>query len=907
MHQTRFYLLASLLLATCANMLAQCRSDVLLTTLSNGSFGPAIGATVRVCSPGATGSPCTPLATLYTDQTLATVQPTNPLTADSYGNFTICVSTTSVYLETTYKGTVKVQPTYITTGGVTSPQVIQTTGNTPLTVTSPDAATTLGFVMANGTNPVLNSSTGVIGINTLSVQTLAGTGNSCLQANASGAVSRTGATCTTSALISTLGPAASGNVINNASFQQNWNWSFSGASQAFGLALYESPLSTSTANNNALLALQTASNSTVRPIQAFTRGGAAGFYVSSTGDITASGAATFIGPHRLPAILSANVLGTDASGNIIVGTGGGGGGMVYPAAGIANSTGTAWGTSYSAGNQIPATFIPTLNQSTTGNAATATALATSPGQCSGGQFSVGITANGSANCANLPATTTSWSSLTPPTSSLSLSMVGNTTLWNVDASAVGGHDAFAISEVGPSAPANSVLLGLFAKNISMSPLQAETTSGTGGFSVNGQLGDIDMIGSSKLVGPVQMPGLVSATSLATDVNGNIVAGAGGGITSINSNTNPAQLIHGGTGINVVSASGTTTVNWAGVPRTCTDGGTAGAVLLTCTPSTSGFGAYTKGESFTFFPAVNSTGAATINIDGRGSATLTSLPSPLASTNPNLNTAYFLTVSYDGTRFSVGCPIQTNPTGAGTANSMVLTLGTVGASGNCPLASGWVATNFALGALNGAIATTIGSGGTAMNATVQPVTFSPANVSGGGGAFLGGNVLLKGGDNNNTGTTETAGNLEIRPGTLGNFPTTTTANGGELAVEVGALATTGFTQGQAACISASASSAGAVGRYAPCTTANDTKWIGTFSQATSASSTATFVQVNGDAPFWSAVAATWTAGDYICVDTGNASAFVNSTSTACTAGLQAGIVSFTDASAVSTHYGVIARR
>jgi hypothetical protein len=49
---------------------------------------------------------------------------------------------------------------------------------------------------------------------------------------------------------------------------------------------------------------------------------------------------------------------------------------VYPAAGIANSTGTAWGTSYSASNTIPANFIPTLNQNTTGNAATATTLIT---------------------------------------------------------------------------------------------------------------------------------------------------------------------------------------------------------------------------------------------------------------------------------------------------------------------------------------------------------------------------------------------------------------------------------------------------------------------------------------------------------------------------------------------------
>jgi len=42
--------------------------------------------------------------------------------------------------------------------------------------------------------------------------------------------------------------------------------------------------------------------------------------------------------------------------------------------------------------------IPTLNQSTTGNAATATALAATPSQCSGGAVSTGVAASGNANC-----------------------------------------------------------------------------------------------------------------------------------------------------------------------------------------------------------------------------------------------------------------------------------------------------------------------------------------------------------------------------------------------------------------------------------------------------------------------------------------------------------------------------
>jgi hypothetical protein len=95
-----------------------------------------------------------------------------------------------------------------------------------------------------------------------------------------------------------------------------------------------------------------------------------------------------------------------------------GGSMSWPsAAGVANYAGSdAWGTSYGVGTSdndlvqltsagaLPAvsaanlTNFPTLNQSTTGNAATATALAATPSQCSSGEFATGIAASGNANC-----------------------------------------------------------------------------------------------------------------------------------------------------------------------------------------------------------------------------------------------------------------------------------------------------------------------------------------------------------------------------------------------------------------------------------------------------------------------------------------------------------------------------
>ena len=83
-----------------------------------------------------------------------------------------------------------------------------------------------------------------------------------------------------------------------------------------------------------------------------------------------------------------------------VGGGGGGGGIGYPPAGVPNSTGFAWGPSYTVG--AGPLNIPQLNgngyliQSILGNAATASAFATVPQVCSVGQAPIGILANGNA-------------------------------------------------------------------------------------------------------------------------------------------------------------------------------------------------------------------------------------------------------------------------------------------------------------------------------------------------------------------------------------------------------------------------------------------------------------------------------------------------------------------------------
>jgi hypothetical protein len=58
------------------------KDDIVLSA----SGHPIAGATIRVCQAGATGDPCNPLATIYTDATLTTTAP-NPFQGDGIGNY----------------------------------------------------------------------------------------------------------------------------------------------------------------------------------------------------------------------------------------------------------------------------------------------------------------------------------------------------------------------------------------------------------------------------------------------------------------------------------------------------------------------------------------------------------------------------------------------------------------------------------------------------------------------------------------------------------------------------------------------------------------------------------------------------------------------------------------------------
>jgi hypothetical protein len=95
---------------------------------------PANGASVRVCTAGSTGTPCTPAASLFTDPTLGTPLGGSPVvTTDSHGNFGFCAASGANY------------DLQITGSGIT-PLTIK---NLPLPAVSPITANLLTSSSAN--------------------------------------------------------------------------------------------------------------------------------------------------------------------------------------------------------------------------------------------------------------------------------------------------------------------------------------------------------------------------------------------------------------------------------------------------------------------------------------------------------------------------------------------------------------------------------------------------------------------------------------------------------------------------------------------------------------------------------------------------------------------------------------
>src|SRR6201987_2100766 len=88
--------LAALTLATIAAPAARAQGSRKDDIVFGPAGHPVAGPTITVCAPTATGTPCSPLAAIYTDATL-TVPAPNPFQGDGIGNYHFTPSPAATY------------------------------------------------------------------------------------------------------------------------------------------------------------------------------------------------------------------------------------------------------------------------------------------------------------------------------------------------------------------------------------------------------------------------------------------------------------------------------------------------------------------------------------------------------------------------------------------------------------------------------------------------------------------------------------------------------------------------------------------------------------------------------------------------------------------------------------------
>ena len=228
------------------------------------------------------------------------------------------------------------------------------------------------------------------------------------------------------------------------------------------------------------------------------------------------------------------------------------GGVPWPSggAGIPNYNGSfGWGTSYSAGNTIPANFVSTLNQNTTGTAANLTGCigAAAGDICyyNGGWTRLAGNASGtkvlqetSAGVASWAAGSTAWNANTAPSGNLSLTMGSNTSIFNTT-SAVSQFFAWknttaALVGASQSSPINSLCGTEWHSSASTEGCMAwQFVPGTGADAAN--TFSFTHTGSATGVTTTQFPGPVAAGASGSGVAGGLVSPEGTIISGIASN------------------------------------------------------------------------------------------------------------------------------------------------------------------------------------------------------------------------------------------------------------------------------------------------------------------------------------------------------------------------------------
>lgn len=388
-----------------------------------------------------------------------------------------------------------------------------------------------------------------------------------------------------------------------------------------------------------------------------------------------------------------------------------------------NGTDPAWGalTGAGFGSQIANTFLAAPNgsngnpsfrtlvaadlpasitSSTSGNAATATALATAPSQCAGSAFSQGIATGGNANCIGSQSANTVYAA---PNGSPGAPAFRSLT----------GSDLPTISISGGGTGQTTASAGFNA----LSPLNAEGDLLYYHSSMNARLG----IGSNGQCltsnGSDPLWGACGVSSITGD--GNLITNAGstGAVTLTPGSFGPHYFWGNNTGSSATAAksligSSDTSVNWYAA-----GGGSAQAQTVTLSPAAT---ALTPGLTVRWKPAAANTGSGpTLAVNGLPATTITKCGTSALVAN-DLTTANVATAVYDGTEFQLLNPMAAGCGGGGNlstsgsptqyqigvfANGSSLTGITPSATSGVPLISQGSSANPVFGT------TAIGGGGT----------------------------------------------------------------------------------------------------------------------------------------------------------------------------------------------------
>lgn len=274
----------------------------------------------------------------------------------------------------------------------------------------------------------------------------------------------------------------------------------------------------------------------------------------------------------------------------------GGGGMVYPGVGIANSTGSAWDVSYSATNLIPTSVISP-------NWPLSQHFATFIAATSGSNFSsplvniAGTYWTGSASAVDNWSIQDQIGTGTNPTSSLLFNHTGSSGVSAISMPTLVLATPLAVTSGGSGTTTPSLVAGTNVTITGSWPNQTITASATGATAFSALTGSTNTTAAMLVGTGASLAATGSGTITATSSPLSGLTGLGTGVATalaINVGTAGAPVVNGGA---LGTPSGGTATNLVGLPiATGVSGLGTGVATFLATPSSANFAAAVTGET-----------------------------------------------------------------------------------------------------------------------------------------------------------------------------------------------------------------------------------------------------------------------------------------------------------------------